>query len=318
MGLAILALVAVRLDRALATGEVGLLFSGDASAARGILSTIAAATATITGVVFSITVVTLQLVSSQFTPRALRGFLRDRVNQMTAGVFVGCFVYCLLVLRTIRSPDGGGGEFVPALAVTTGTLLGLTSLLALLVFVHHVASSIQASTIAERLGRETVAAVERLYPEPYGEGEEEEDEGKIVASWREEGSGVVVRPDRPGYVQTIALDDLVRGLESPGARVHVVVRPGDFVTPSDVVVAAWDVIPEDDVVRGTVVSAVNVAGERDMRDDVAFGLRQLGDIAIRALSPNVNDPTTDVHRLPPCDPGADRRPEGPSDPAPVR
>ena len=92
VAMALGALLLVRLDRALATSDVGALYSGDASAAQGILSTIAAATATIAGVVFSITIVTLQLVSSQFTPRALRGFLKDRLNQATAGVFVGTFV----------------------------------------------------------------------------------------------------------------------------------------------------------------------------------------------------------------------------------
>lgn len=273
IALAALALLFVRVDRVLATDGVGVLFSGDASAARGILSTIAGATATIAGVVFSITIVTLQLVSSQFTPRALRGFLKDRMNQLTAGAFVGTFVYCLLVLRTIRSSerDRADTEFVPALAVTTETLLGLASLLVLLAFVHHVASSIQASTIAERIGRETMEAIERLYPEPYGQPEDDDDAKRIVASWNESESALIVRPDRPGYVQSIPLDSLVRDLESPGVCLHVRVRPGDFVTPRDVMVAAWNLAMDPEKARAKIVGGINVAGERDTRDDVAFG-----------------------------------------------
>ena len=289
IGFAALALLLVRLDRSLATGEVGFLYSGDASSASGILATIAGATATIAGVVFSITIVTLQLVSSQFSPRALRGFMKDHLNQATAGVFVGTFVYCLLVLRTIRSPEDGGGEFVPALAITTATFLGLLSLLVLIVFVHHVSSSIQASAIAERLGRETAGAIDRLYPEPYGAGEDEDVEA-VVASWGE--GAVEARAPRAGYVQSVALDDLVEGVAKPGARLYIAARPGDFVTRADGLVHVWGAACSEDELAACVEKTIVVQNERDSRDDVAFGLRQLSDVAVRALSPGTNDPTT--------------------------
>ena len=290
VGLAALALLLVRLDRSVATGEIGFLYSGDAPSASGILSTIAGATATIAGVVFSITIVTLQLVSSQFSPRALRGFMKDHLNQATAGVFVGTFVYCLLVLRTIRSPDDGGGEFVPALAITTATFLGLLSLLVLIVFIHHVSSSIQASSIAEKLAGEAAGAIDRLYPDPYGDPEEDEDVDALLASWGND--AVEARAPRPGFVQAVALEELVDAVAEPGTRMHVTARPGDFVTPADVVVRVWDGSCSEDELISCVEKTIVVGAERDSHDDVAFGLRQLSDVAVRALSPGMNDPTT--------------------------
>jgi uncharacterized membrane protein len=289
-----LALLLIAIDRGLETGDVDALFGGDAEAAREVLSTVGMAIATIAGVVFSITVVTLQLVSSQFTPRALRTFLSDRVTQVTAGVFVGTFVYCLLVLRTVRDDDEGVGGFVPALSVTVSYVLGIAGLVLLLVFIHHVASSVQVSSIAARLARDTLAAMGRLYPEPYGDPEDDESAAELAEAWRsDDPEPVVAHPERPGYVQSVGLDDLVEAIGSQGVRLHVMARPGDFVTERTPLVAVWGVEGAD---RARVVAAVQrsvtVAGEREITEDAAFGLRQLADIAVRALSPSLNDPTT--------------------------
>ena len=142
------------------------LFGAGAEGARGMLSTIAGSMMTVVGVTFSMTLVTLALASSQYTSRILRNFMRDRVTQVVLGIFAGIFTYCLIVLRTIRGGDEGG--FVPSLAVSFGVVLAIGGIVVLIFFIHHIASSIQASSIIASVADETMAAVDRLFPgEPW-------------------------------------------------------------------------------------------------------------------------------------------------------
>jgi len=137
-----------------------LLFGAGAAGARGLLTTVASSMITVAGVVFSITLVALSLNSSQYSSRVIRTFMRDCVNQWVLGVFLGIFAYCLVVLRTIRGNDEGA--FVPALAVLTGLLLAFIGIAVLIHFIHHIATSIQASSIIATAARETLASVDHL------------------------------------------------------------------------------------------------------------------------------------------------------------
>ena len=295
VGLALLAVALLALDRGSGEGGFGLGFDGDASAARDILSAVAGSLITVAGLTFSLTIVTLQLVSGQFTPRALRGLLADRVTQLFAGTFVGIVAYALLVLRSVRdSADDGSGGFVPSLATTVAILLALAALVLLVVFVHHIGRTIQVSSIAGRVAHQTLAAVDRLYPEPFGE-ELEGAPAPVLAAWRAEAAPVVVRPHRPGYVQAVLLEELFEELGSGDGerRVAVSVQPGDFVTEATPAVEVWTSGDPEAAARAAA-RALLVDDERDIRQDPAFGLRQLADIALRAISPGVNDPTTAV------------------------
>jgi len=155
---AVLAVVFVGLD---ATYEIDMfqgghwLMGGSVDGARAVLSTIAASLITVTGVVFSITIVALQLASTQFTPRVLRNFLADRSNQRVLGVFIGTFTYTLLVLRVVRSSEEIK-TFVPELSVSVAIILALISIGFLIHFIHHAASSIQAGVILDRVTREAL------------------------------------------------------------------------------------------------------------------------------------------------------------------
>lgn len=142
---AVLAMCNIYLDHTLPESwrGNGWIYSGGAEGARAVLSVIASSMITVAGVVFSITIVALTLASSQFGPRLLRTFMRDTANQVVLGTFIATFLYCLLVLRTIRGLDER--EFVPHLSVTVGVLLGVASLGVLIYFIHHVSVSIQAS-----------------------------------------------------------------------------------------------------------------------------------------------------------------------------
>lgn len=287
-----LAILLVEIDRASGADGTDWAFSGDAEAARGILSTVAGSLITVAGLSFSITIVTLQLVSGQFTPRALRGFLSDRINQSVAGAFVGTFAYCLIVLRSIRSeePDGSDG-FVPALAVSSAIALALGALALLLLFIHHMGQLIQVSNITAQIARATLAAAGRLYPEAFGA--ESEGAGARLERWREEGAPDRVEPARPGYVRRIDEERVAEALPD-GARALIAVQPGRFVTEGAAAVEVWPAGRLTAEGRNALRDAVEVESERDLEQDVGFGIRQLADIALRALSPGVNDPTTAV------------------------
>lgn len=295
ISLSLLAFLALEADRRLEVDGLAFAFGGDADAARNVLSTIAGSLITVAGLTFSITIVVLTLVSSQYTPRAVRGFLADRLNQAVAGAFVGIFAYCLIVLGAVRSEEAAF-RFVPVVSVSVSLLLALTALALLVVFVHHMGQNIQASNIAARIGRETLRAVERLYPEQFGE-PGGEDPGATVERWRSAEEPGVVTGTRAGFVQLISIEGIKSCLETRPLRVHVPVRPGEFVTPETRLVEVW---PRASVDRGSadrIRAQVTIGSERDVRQDAAYGFRQLADIALKALSPGVNDPTTAVEAL---------------------
>lgn len=290
---AALALGVIQVDRATGSQGVGFAFGGDAEAARAILMTIAGSLITVAGLAFSLTIIVLTLVSSQFSPRAVHSMLADRLNQVVAGSFVGIFAYCLLVLRTVREQTPATGGFVPALGVTLAIALALVALALLLAFIHHAGVSVQVSHISARIARATAKAIDRLYPDPHGETLEESG-NDLLREWREDADPATVEPACAGYVQSIALDDIADRLASATARVHVTVCPGDFVSELTTTVEVWARDALDDDAKRSLRRAVVVGDARDLRQDAAYGLRQLVDIAVKALSPGVNDPSTAV------------------------
>jgi uncharacterized membrane protein len=283
-----LAVVLLGFDRASSNVGPGFAFGGDAAAARSVLGSVASGVISMASLTLSLTIVTLQLASSQFTPRALKNLLADRVNQVVAGAFLGTVAYALLVLRAVREDDQEDSGFVPALSVTVGIGLALLALALLLVFVHHVGQIIKVEQIAAAIGRASLKAADRLYPEPYGEPAEES--GRPLSS----GRPGEVTPSRPGYVEVIALDRLTTVLQGRAERIEVLLAPGDFATPGQPAVLVWPSSALGKRERKALRRAVAVSSERDLRNDVGFGIRQLADIALRAVSPGVNDPTTAV------------------------
>lgn len=290
LGFTVLALVVLAIDRRLGAGSLGIAFGGDASAARTILQTVASSLITVAGLSLTITIVTLQLVSSQFSPRAVRGLLGHNVNQIATGSFVGIFVYCLMVLRAVRdTPQDGDGGFVPGLSVTLAIGLGILGLGLLITFIHNISQSIQVANISARIAQETLRVLESLYPERFAEALADRDSEPTVRRWRRDPCTSVF-PDRPGYVQRIDVDALLEGF-ADRERLLVRCRPGDFVTEAHPLIEVWPPL-DDRRARDIVHGAVNVASARDLSQDSAYGFQQLADIALRALSPSMNDPTT--------------------------
>jgi uncharacterized membrane protein len=277
---AILAWVLVAIDRSLAADVDGFfIFGGGPESARAILSTIAAAMLTFTGLVFSITMLVLQLASSQLSPRVTRTFLRDRANQVVLAIFVATFVYALLVLREVRSVDEG--VFVPAIAVWWAFVLLIASVWAFIYYIDHMAQAMRVETVIEQVATETRDAIERCFPEAAGNLPDVDLPVADVAD--------IVLGGDPGNLQAIDVATLEAIATDSLTVLEVVPVVGDFVPSGAPLVRVRGTGSVDhEAVRATLT----VGSERSMEQDPAFGLRQLVDIAVRALSPGVNDPTT--------------------------
>ncbi len=268
------------------------LFTGGPEGARALLSAIISSMISFTALVFSITIVVLQLTSSQFSPRVLRTFLRDRFNQITLGVFVATFVYAMVVLRAVRG-TADASPFVPQLAVTTAFVFVLGSVLVFLVYLHHTAQAIRAATIIGGIGEETRAVLDRRHPV------EDDDDVHLPEHDRIDGTGGrLVLTRRPGVVQSISMEALGDAAQRTGATVEGLRSLGEFVPGGAALFRVFDDHDHDDGDDDERLrDAVRLGDERGLDEDVGFGLRQLVDIASRALSPGVNDPTTAVQVL---------------------
>ena len=271
-------------------GDLPFVFSGGPDSARTVLSSIIGGMISLTGLVFSITMVVLQLASSQFTPRILRQFLDARVVQVTLGVFTGSFVYGLTVLRTIISGGEGEEPFVPQVSVTVAMIFVLVSVALFLAFIAHITRSAQVSAVITDLTRSTRDVVLAF---------REAGDAPPRTQWEPGGEKeiVLLNDDRQGYVARILAEKLsIRARELDGV-VDLDLAIGQHVAPGQILGRIW--IPADDEEPAprqlaAMRDLVMLEDDRRLDEDPMFGLRQLVDIAERALSPGINDPTTAV------------------------
>lgn len=288
----ILSFITVALDRLIQIQAVPLfnwLNIGGAEGTRTLLSTIAGSMITIAGVAFSVIIVAFTLASSQFGPRILSNFMRDRGNQFVLGTFIATFIYCLLVLRTIENE--AGSRFIPHLSITTALLLTIASLAVLIYFIHHAATSIQADTIIAQIGRELDNAITRLFPEKTWRLELEQElriEEDVPPDFAENARAVPAA--KSGYVQAIDYDGLVETATEKEVILRLEHRPGDFVTQGSKLVLACPAERVDDPSIETINEAIILGTQRQRLQDVEFAINQLVEIAVRALSPGINDP----------------------------
>lgn len=272
-----------------------LLFGAGASGARGLLTAVASSMITVAGTVFSITIVALSLTSSQYTSRVLRNFMRDRNNQVVLGVFLGIFAYCLVVLRVIRSGDEGA--FVPSLAVLVGLILAFVGIGYLIFFIHYISMSIQSSSIIANSAQETIASVDRLFPLGIGDDVDDDvddDADDDLAASLPELAWFAVPALKTGYVQSIDGDDLLAWASGRGTILRMERGIGEFVVEGTPLVSLANRSGADEDTADTLNAAYVISPHRTVEQDVGFGIRQLVDIALRALSPGINDTTTAV------------------------
>jgi uncharacterized membrane protein len=267
------------------------LFGAGADGSRALLSAIASSMITVAGVTFSITIVALALASSQYTSRILQNFMRNRANQTVLGVFVGVFAYCLVVLRTING--GGEGIFVPALAVLVAILLAFVAIGFLIFFIHHIAASIQASSIIESAAKETLGAVDRLFPTEIGEtavehGGDDLGAGLAAQMW------IIIPAQKSGYIRGIDVETLLDIAREQDILVRMERGVGEFVIEASPLVSVAGKLPTDEVIQ-KLNAVYTMDRHRAIYQDAAYGIRQIVDVALKALSPAINDTTTAIN-----------------------
>jgi uncharacterized membrane protein len=276
---------------------LGWVYTGGAEGARSLLSTVASSVITVAGVVFSITIVALTLASSQFGPRLLRNFMRDLGNQITLGTFTATFLYSLLVLRTVRGDaEGADAPFVPHVSVTTAILLTVASLGVLIYFIHHVAASIQAPYVIAAVTNDLNELTEALFPDEIGADRDRDDAPPPAGAdaFDVPGRPADVPAPRAGYIQAVDPDAALDLARHHDVVIQFTRRPGHFVVTGQPLAR---ILPadrlDDDLVKH--VTALFIFGpHRTLPQDAEFAIEQLVEIAVRALSPGINDPITAI------------------------
>jgi uncharacterized membrane protein len=291
----LLFLITLEIDWAVYHKHLSLPFwivTGSADAGREVLIAIAAAVITVVGVVFSITIVALTLASQQFGPRMMRNFVRDVGNQVTLGIFVSTFVYSILTLVSITSDSHG--TFVPHLSITVSEALMLVDLAVLIYFIHHIAKSIQLPEVIAGIARDLLRAIDAEFPENAPDSPPApESGGRPLAELRGliEDRGAPVAASTSGYLQFVGYAQLVEIAARTDSVIRLERRPGDFVVAGRPLATVWPGGAATQV--ALALKRAHVTGpHRTLMQDPVFAIDQLVEIAIRALSPAVNDTFT--------------------------
>lgn len=282
-----LALVMIAIDRSDLIPPVLLdnswVYNGGGTGARTLLGAVASSTIGVAGTVFSITIAALSLAAGQMGPRLLRNFVKDRGNQFTLGAFLGTFSYALMVLRTVRTQDEG--VFVPHLSLTVSIVLAFVCVGTLVYFVGHMAGRINVDTViglvSEDVRQSFTRMAEKEPPPPP----------PPLSYW--DGASVIVDP-RQGYLQHLDNEALAAWAAENGTQIRLLVRPGDFVFPG----APFALLTRPvDGAEEALRDATALSAQRSSSADIEFAVRQLVEVAVRALSPGINDPHTAVSVL---------------------
>lgn len=267
------------------------IFGLSADGARSILAAVAQSMITIAGVTFSITIVALSLAANQYTPRVLRNFMRDRGNQAALGGLIGIFVYCVLILRTVRGGDHRGLAAVSLLAAVALAVLGIGLFI---YFIYHVAMSIQVSTIVCYATEETRRAVLKLLPEQFTPGEREQEPNPPEARLLTKVQWLPIAAEKSGFLQSADIELLLAFACKHQTIVRMEYGIGDFVVQNNPLVSIAGSRPINRQTVDELNGFFAVGPYRNIEQDPTFGIQQIVDIAVKALSPGINDPTTAV------------------------
>ncbi len=285
----VLGQLGIALDQAISDGtsHLPLGMTSTVESARAVLSTVAAATITVAGISFSVSLLTIQLASSQYSPRIVSGLFRDPFNKRVIGLVVGTFAYCLVVLRSVRSAIEQQGEpVVPNISVAFAVLLGIAAILAIIAFIDHNAHSMDISKILDDVTGDAIEAVDRHWstnlfePSPIQQPD-------VVPE--EEGLGVTF--DRDGWVQLLDHVALVE-LVPEGGTVRLDTAIGRYAISGSPLCTLWPVPTDIDKAVNQARATIHTGETRTLQQDASYGVRQIVDVALKALSPGVNDPTT--------------------------
>jgi uncharacterized membrane protein len=290
----------IGIDRALKTDYIsffGFLYSVNPEGARSILSTIAASMMTVAGVTFSITIVVLNLASSQFGPRLLRNFMQDRSIQFVLGTFVSSFIYCLIVLRSVQIIEAN--VFVPNFSVTFAVILALLNVGVLIFFIHHIAISIQADEVIAETSNELSSNIERIFKNEWDQSSRE---NKSRVSDRQQDNNAYnkynythyITARSNGYLQAVDRQKLLEIAKDNDYLIQLFVKPGQFVVADGrlAIISSIDIFDVD--LTDSINNAFIFGSLRTPEQDIEFSIHQLVEVAVRSLSPGINDPYTAI------------------------
>jgi len=291
---AVLSFITLELDdelkwSGLGDGPFGNVASADG--ARTLLATIAGSMITVASLTFSITIASLSLASSQFGPRLMRNFMRDVGNQVVLGTFIATFAYCLLVLRTVRGTNGNA--FVPSISMIVAVVLAMASLAVLIYFINHISLSIQATRIIATIGHDLSEIIDRLYPERR-DAEDDNSGYHEDQDWQPPGDSRTVYSLRSGYIQDVRYPDLIDTARDADVIILIPHHAGQFVPKGATIAEVFSngTPTENDELDSKILEAFTIGNDRAAGRDIEFFVDQLVEIAVRALSPGINDPFT--------------------------
>lgn len=305
VGAAVLSQITLELDETVPWHEykgLGWIYSGSGEGAGILLSAIVGSMITATSITFSMTLVALTLTASQYGPRLLHNFMRRPGSQIVLGTFLATFTFNLLVLRSVQVD--GEAAMVPHLSVTVAIMLALASVGVLIFFIHHIAKAIQADTIISQVYGDLVASTDRMFPEQIGEGDSTDEDTQVARNVPDEISlqryrheGVPVHSSSTGYLQTIDAEGLLKLAMQHNVVVLLHRRPGHFIVQDQRIATLYPSQGDRDELRRRVCDLLIVGQERTSEQDVEFAILQLVEVAVRALSPGINDPQTAMRCL---------------------
>lgn len=305
IGSLVLALATAQLDQHI---EVDLkenfdwLYSNRPDGARALLATVAGSMITVTGVTFSLTILAISYATGQYGPRLLSNFMQDRTNQFTLGTFISTFLYCLMILRTVRSAEEGDnaanallqGAFVPHISVFIALLLTLSSVAVLIHFIHHIPESIHIPNVLHDVGSRLNKKIDDLYPEQIGQQLSKKNEPDDDWIQSQLSRATTIRSNKDGYLQGVADDTLITAAEENELLVKLVRRPGDFVSAGEPLMKVASENDLSDELRQQLLGGFIWGYTRTETQDAFYLIDQLVEVAARALSPGVNDPMTAI------------------------
>ena len=267
--------------------KVLFLSHADPQVAQVILAGIAGSIMTVVSIVFAILLMTLTLASMQFSPRIIVSFARDRVTQWTLGIFLGTFLYCMAALPAAHSLPR---PFAPVTTVVGAILLAIACVGLLLFFIHHISQAISVNHIVDRIATETELVIDDVMPLPRQQRRLETGDGAEPATWESP-----VLNDVSGYIRFVDIRRLLVLATSLRVKIHIVRRVGQFVPAGVPLMMAYKGERLSAENRATLRAAFDFGPARTLQQDVEFGVLQIVDIALKAISPAVNDPTTAIN-----------------------
>ncbi|MCL6261314.1 DUF2254 domain-containing protein [Aquiflexum sp. TKW24L] len=271
-------------------GIARLFLVNSSDSARTILSTISGAMMGVAGTVFSITLVALTLASSQFGPRLIKNFMYVRLNQVVLGSYVSTYLYCLLVLNAVKAGDDY--TFIPSISILVAIVAAITNIVLLIVFIHRIATSIQADHVISDISDFISKQVQTLFPEKMGEEKESEanmDISKVISAYSQR---ISIKCSKSGYLQYIDGENLVEIISKNDSLLDIFHRPGSHLVEGIEIGTLYTTSIWEEEELEKINKQLVIGKTKTSQQDLEYSVHQMVEIAVRALSPGVNDPYT--------------------------